>query len=404
MSKKFFLISQVFYPDEVSTAGLFTSLCSVMAKDNLEIEVWCAQPSYSAQKRQPKQILYNGIRILYLPSTNFHKDNIAGRILNIITFSTSAFIKLLFSNGKCSVFTHTTPPSLGIFVSLACAVRKRKFVYILLDILPYGLIRLGKVSSRNLAIRFWHRLFIYTLKHSNKIIVLGRDMKAWLGDIYPESLDKVEYIPHWQDDKLIFPVDFLSNEYIIQYKLKDKFVIQYSGNMGIWNDMETLGKAALEKTGNVAFMFVGGGVRKNELMRVVSERNLNDILFLPFQPFEKLGSLLSACHVALVSLREGLEGMAVPCKIYGILAAGVPVIAVVPESSEIAMIVREENCGMVVKPGDPASLNNAIEFMKNNESARLEMGRNGGKAFKNKYAVSIIAGRYKLLINSLAEF
>jgi glycosyltransferase involved in cell wall biosynthesis len=307
----------------------------------------------------------------------------------------------VFSSDKDTVFTHTTPPPVGIIVSFICAIRRRNFVYILLDIFPEGLIRLGKVSRKNLLIRFWSYMFITSLKKSKRIIVIGRDMQIWLGKIYPESLKKVEYIPHWQDDNLIFPYGFFENEYIIKYKLENKFVIQYSGNMGLWNDMETLGKAVQRNTKDVVFMFVGGGLRMDELLRSFSITDQKNALFLPFQPIEKLGSILTACHAGLVTLRDGLEGMAVPSKIYGILAAGVPVIAMVPENSEIALIVREESCGYVLNPYDLDGLLKAILELKSDEKLRTAMGENGRKAFEQKYSTKIIADRYKSLIQSL---
>jgi glycosyltransferase involved in cell wall biosynthesis len=401
MSKKFFLISQVFYPDEVSTAGLFTNLCSVIAEDNYEVVVWSAQPSYSKHRHQPRKLVHKRIKIHYLGSTSFDKDKIIGRLTNIISFSISVSLKLLFSRDKSPVFTHTTPPPLGIIVSFICFIKRRSFVYILLDIFPEGLIRLGKVSGANLFIRFWHFMFISSLKKSKKIIVLGRDMMNWLWKVNPKDMSKVEYIPHWQNDNLIFPAGFDDNEFVTKYNLHDKFVLQYSGNMGLWNDMEPFGKAVNMNIKDILYMFVGGGLRKNELLRSFSLSEQKNVLFLPFQPAEKLGSILTACHAGLVSLRNGLEGMAVPCKIYGILAAGVPVIAMVPENSEIAFIVREENCGYVIHPNDLNGLIKAIIELKSNQKLRALMGNNGRRAFEQKYSTKIIADKYKVLIQSL---
>jgi glycosyltransferase involved in cell wall biosynthesis len=93
--------------------------------------------------------------------------------------------------------------------------------------------------------------------------------------------------------------------------------------------------------------------------------------------------------------------MAVPCKIYGILASGIPVIAIVPETSEIASIVNEENCGLIVRPGDEAGLINAIEFLKTHDKLRIEMGLNGRKAFEQKYSTVKVAERYKSIIYQL---
>lgn len=139
-------------------------------------------------------------------------------------------------------------------------------------------------------------------------------------------------------------------------------------------------------------------MRKNELHSTFSADNQKNVLILPFQPIEKLSNVLTGCHVGLVSLREGLEGMAVPSKIYGIMAAGVPVIAMVPQQSEIAYIIREENCGFIVDPGDVDGLIDAVMELKSDEQLRQKMGINGRKAFEQKYTTKVIAGKYKLLI------
>ena len=402
MSKKFLLISQVFYPDQVSTANLFADMCSVLAGDNIDVEVWSAQPSYTENRRQPSEMKYNGFVIRYLPSTNFRKNSIFGRILNILTFTLSAGFRLLFSADKTPVWTHTTPPFTGIFISFICSAKKRKLVYILLDIFPEGLLRVGKVSATNPFIKLWHNLFIKALKRSEKIIVIGRDIKSWVENVCPECNGRIEYIPHWQDDRLIFPIDFETNEFVLKNDLKNKFIVQYSGNMGLWNEVRTMGKAVRQNLEDVVFMFVGGGLRKKELFEEFVTENQPNVIALPFQPNEEFKTTLNAAKVHLVTLGKGLEGMAVPCKIYGILASGIPVIAMVPASSEVAYVVKEENCGIVLNPGDLAGLIETILLFKSNENLRKQMGMNGRLAFEKKYTTRIIADEYKALLNELS--
>ena len=104
MARRFFLISQVFYPDEVSTAGLFTDLCVELAQRKYDVDVWCAQPAYSVRERQKKKkITYKGVKIRYLPSTNFSKNSLPGRAINTLTFTLSVFLNLLFSKDKTPV-------------------------------------------------------------------------------------------------------------------------------------------------------------------------------------------------------------------------------------------------------------------------------------------------------------
>jgi colanic acid biosynthesis glycosyl transferase WcaI len=403
MSEKILLITQVFYPDEVSTANLFTNLCSILVEEHVDVEVWCSQPSYTVLKKQPKSIILNGIKIFFLPSTNYKKTNLLGRLTNYFSFTISVVIKLIFSREKTPVFTHTTPPTLGIIISFICSFKKRKFIYVLLDIFPEGLVRLGNMSKNNVFVRFWQYLFIISLKKSEKIIVIGRDMKKWTEDIYPQADNKTEYIPLWQDEKLIFPQDYGRNTFVIENKLTDKFVIQYSGNMGLWNEMSTMGKAVRENLKDVVFLFVGGGMRKKELLEAISDENMKNVMILPFQPNDSFNTILSACHVGLVTMRDNLEGMAVPSKIYGIMAAGKPIIALVPLNSEIAYIVTEENCGFVVKPGDIVEFIRVICLLKKDENLRIRMGQNSRLAFEEKYSTRKIAGRYKLLIEKLNE-
>ena len=403
MSVKFFLISQVFYPDEVSTANLFTNLSSYLAKEGVDIEVWAAQPSYTCSVKQPRNIIYEGINIKYLFSTRFHKSNFLGRIINILSFMTSASIKLLFTSDKSPVFTHTTPPSLGIIISIICAIKRRKFIYILLDIYPEGLIRLGKLKANNWLVRYWKRANINALKRSYKVIVLGRDMSKYIQEIYPGSGNKIEYIPHWQDDRLIHPSDMETNTFFRDLDLEGYFVVQYSGNMGLWNDMESIGKAVGISKENVFFVFIGDGIRKKELQDIITSTLRLNTIFLPFQPMENLCEVLTGCHIALVSLRRGMEGMAVPSKIYGILAAGTPVIALVPENSEIAYLVEEENCGIVVQPDDYEGLNDAIIKLQEDNNLRIKLGINGRKAFEKKYTTKVISEKYIKLLNELYQ-
>lgn len=401
MSQKFLLISQVFYPDQVSTANLFTNLCSVLAEDNIQVEVWAAHPSYTESERQPKTLVYKGITIRFLPSTNFSKRSLPGRLINELTFTISVSLNLLFSKEKTPVWTHTTPPFLGIIISRICYVKKRKFVYILLDVFPEGLIRLGKVSARNILIRFWQWLFVNTLRKSEKVIVIGRDIREWIVQRCIECKDKTEYIPLWQDDRLIFPLKFETSKFVKEQSLSEKFIVQYSGNIGLWNEVGTIGKAVKQNIENVEFIVIGGGIRKKELLDEFSDEDQKNIKIFPFQPNEIFNDIISASHVHLVTLKEELAGIAVPSKIYGILAAGRPVIAMVPDYSEIAYIVKEENCGFVINPANLTGLINAIQLLRSDENLTRKFGENSRKAFEKKYTTRIIAERYKTVLNQL---
>ena len=270
-----------------------------------------------------------------------------------------------------------------------------------MDAMPDSLIRAGKLSTRSIFVKAWLRLHLSALKKCHKIVVIGRDMKSWLKGIFPSGADKIFYIPLWQDDELIMPVGFKENPFIIGNKLSEYFVVQYSGNIGLWNEVGTLGKAVKQNIDNVEFIVIGGGIRKKELLDEFSVEDQKNIKIFPFQPNEIFNDIISASHVHLVTLKEELAGIAVPSKIYGILAAGRPVIAMVPEYSEIAYIVKEENCGFVINPADLTGLINAIQSLRSDENLTRKFGENSRKAFEKKYTTRIIAERYKTVLNQL---
>lgn len=72
---KCFFVSQVFYPDEAATPSLFTDLMVKIAENTqIDMEVWCAQPSYTTKKRQKGRVEYKNISICYVPVANFSND------------------------------------------------------------------------------------------------------------------------------------------------------------------------------------------------------------------------------------------------------------------------------------------------------------------------------------------
>jgi glycosyltransferase involved in cell wall biosynthesis len=237
----------------------------------------------------------------------------------------------------------------------------------------------------------------YTFTQAKQVIIIGRDMKKWFEVNYSQVLNKINYIPIWQDGNIIKPLDLNKNSFIRVNNLSSKFIVQYSGNMGLWNDMVTFGKAINQiNDQDIQFTFIGDGIRKNELVKSLNQ-NAN-IQFFPFQPKSKLNVTLSACHIALVSLNRGLEGIAVPSKIMGILAAGIATIALVPKDSEIALIINDGKCGIVIDPGDVKGLIHSIKLLKENDSLRIEMGQNARNVFLEKFDIKVIANQYIQLI------
>jgi len=153
----------------------------------------------------------------------------------------------------------------------------------------------------------------------------------------------------------------------------------------------------------IVFVFIGEGIKKRYIEEKVREKGLNNILFFPYQPREMLPYSLGLADVSLVTLEKGFEGMVVPSKIYGILASGRPVIAVVGRESEIVEIIREGNCGKMVKIGNyQALVDSIINYCKDRKKCRAD-GLNGRRYFEEKFDRKIATRKYISIIKDVLK-
>jgi glycosyltransferase involved in cell wall biosynthesis len=215
-------------------------------------------------------------------------------------------------------------------------------------------------------------------------------------------------IPNWADGRHLRPVSRDNNEFLQQHGLQDRFVVMYSGNHGVVHEFETI-FALIRETSSIprlCFCFVGEGAWKPRLVETAQAEGWQHVLCLPWirrnQRMALLQSSLWAADVHLVSLRTEMEGLSIPSKIYGILAAGRPVIFIGPSGSEAASIVREAECGYCVEPGDT---HGAVRALLAGYHDRLILEKQGASARRYFYAQcdrSIATERFRQALQRVA--
>jgi glycosyltransferase involved in cell wall biosynthesis len=158
--------------------------------------------------------------------------------------------------------------------------------------------------------------------------------------------------------------------------LADKFVVGYSGNLGRAHEYDTIlgAAAALRSDARFAFLFIGGGANMDSLESKTELRGLTNFHFLPYQPRGELEDSLAAADLHLATLIPSLEGLIVPSKFYGILAAGRPVLFVGDPDGELSRVIRATHCGLVISPGDSTALVEAIKDLESDSDRRAAMG------------------------------
>jgi colanic acid biosynthesis glycosyl transferase WcaI len=268
------------------------------------------------------------------------------------------------------IVAETDPPLLG---ALAAMLKRRwecRLVYNVRDLYPDIAEVTGGVRSPFL-LDLLRRGNDYAYERADLIVTLGHDMARRIVDkgVPP---DKVVVVPDWVDCGRIRPLD--GNPF--RRSFGDKFVVMYSGNIGLSQQLEAVLEAAdrLRDDERILFAMIGEGARKNWLQEQAGAMGLTNVIFLPFQPLEKLGESLSAADLHLIPLAPGAAGCLVPSKIYGILAAGRPFIAMMEDDAEVAHIARDDKVGFVVRPGNVDALICAIRQAVDSPEHLKQMG------------------------------
>ena len=402
--KKLTLISQYFYPEMISTGHLLTELLQQLVTKGMRVSVICAQPTYYSTEKVDSHITFKGISITRTPNAQYDKNSIKGKLLNSISFFISAVLMACAQKQGGVILVVTNPPFLGLLGPIIKSLKKRPFLLIVHDLYPDILMKMGYLRPHSLTVQLWHALNQWIFRKAHFIVTLGRDMQKALQDKLPNTeRPKVKFIPNWADPFVVRPVDTDENFFLKELGFGKKFIVQYSGNMGLTHDMETIIKAAwhLIRDESIQFLLIGGGGKLKKIKDMARYYKLQNVTFLPYQPRENLKYSLSAAHVSLIALESSVTGLSVPSKLYGIMASGRPIVAIVPENSEVALTLREFKCGLITTPKDDLALAETISWLKVNESARETMGNQAYKAFLENFTVQNCADKYSELLKKM---
>lgn len=401
--KSLTLFCQVFHPDEQSTAQLFGDWAAGLAERGWDIRVVCGFPPKDGGENIPSRETWRGVEIRRVGMRLDFKRSLAHRAAHYAAYLAGVSRELIQEPSRLALVV-TNPPFLPPFAAFIRKIRGGCYAVEVQDLYPDGLVQIGNMADGFIA-GSWRRLNRFAFRGADFIIVLGRDMRERLLSKYELSPEHVVVIPHWSPVEVEEPAAFGVSELARQHCLEKSFVVQYSGNMGLWHDIGQIVRAAalLRSETRIHFLMIGGGFRRAEAESISRREGLTNMTWLPFLPKGSLTDSLSACHVALISQRAGLEGIAVPCKLYGILAAGRCVVGAIPENSETARVLQEEKCGLGVAPGDENALADAISHLSQNPHIVETMGHNARAAYQRLYTLDNALNRFEKLTSRHAE-
>lgn len=374
MRKKLLMYVHYYYPDVASTAQIYTDLCRGL-KAEFDITVVCTVPSYtgSVDKKYRNKRFYteqiDGIKVIRVRVPEFDKSNKLSRIKNIVAYFVNSVLATLRIGRQDIVFATSQPPILGGMLGVwGKLCTKGRLIYNIQDFNPEQTMAVGYMGHG-----FIHKIMMFCDKHSCKkaglVITVGRDMQQTLINRFKnKNVPDNVVINNWIDEKEVYPLD-KSHERIIEFKKKygidNKFIIMYSGNVGLYYDLNNLIKifAKYREDNNIAFVFVGDGAVKESLMQYVKSNNIKNIVFIPYQNKDDLIYSLNSADVHLVTNAKGIKGISVPSKIYGVMSANIPVIGILEEDSEAWQIIKDSDCGVLANTGNYSEIENVLDMV-----------------------------------------
>ena len=383
------ILNQFFYPDHSATSQLMTDLAESLVERGFEVTAVAGRGRYSGGGGLPAHGEYKGGRIERAWSTGFGKGSAVGRLADYLTFYLGAAWKLLTLKHHDVVMVLTTPPLISLPALAVCRLRRMRLVALVQDVYPDVAVRLGALSERGLATRLLDALNRLVLRSADRIIVLGECMRERISEKAGAGAeDRIDVIHNWADGEKIAPLARgEENPFREEQGLGGRFVVLFSGNFGRVNEFATVLDAArrLRAREDVLFLFVGDGARAAEIDDFIRRESLANVRVLPYQPREALRYSLAAGDAHLVTLAEGLAGLSVPSKTYGILAAGRPILFVGDPKSDVARLVAEHGCGEVVPAGAGSRLAEIIEAWAEDRTKPATMGERARSLFASRF-------------------
>lgn len=380
------------YPPEVrSAAQLMKDLAEGLATEGHRVSVVTSMPAYNLAERASavkleKDFTENGVRILRtitLPHhrVHFFMRGIAQLVLPFLFFYTA---KKNLREKIDVVILHSPPLPLALAAAKIKKVYGARFILNVHDIFPQNAVDLGIMTQWPL-IRFFEWMEYKAYRDADLLVVPSESHKRYLNEKRSVSSSKVAVVPHWIN---IRPFELAKNtgRFRKQYRLDGKFIFLFAGVLGPSQGLELILNLADWVRGktDIVFLFVGDGSEKERLRELAKQKNLTNVRFESFISSEEYPDLLAEADVGLIVLTEKNTTPAVPAKLIGYMAAGLPVAAFLHNESDGHLIVKEARCGYSALSGNAQEALSVIERLYGEKEQLKELGKNA-RAYVRKY-------------------
>lgn len=405
------LVTLIFPPDGVSTAGIMGDLAVALRAAGHTVTVVTTTPHFNrdehAEVRQPLRrhwgplVWYSdfgGVPVYHVAMPRKGRS-VVKRLAAWCSFhAVSTLVGALLAREVDAILAPSPPLTIGLSSWLLGVFHGAPFLYNVQEVYPDIAVKLEKLRNP-LAIRLLSHLERFIYAKAAAVVVISPSIRENLLEKGVPS-EKTYLIPNWVDisDLRPWPKD---NDFSKSHRLGDKFVVSYAGNMGVTQRLDTILEAAalLRHRPDLRVLLVGGGTEGIPLRARASEMGLTNVIILPHQSYDLVPQIYGTSDVSVVPQAPGVEDCAIPSKVYRIMACARPVIASTHPGSDLGRLVTEAQCGRIVMSGSAQGLATAIAQAMDDPAEWAEMGRRGREHVIRHYAREIVTERYRKLID-----
>jgi colanic acid biosynthesis glycosyl transferase WcaI len=377
------LLLNLYYPPDTSaTAKMAQEVVTALAAEH-ELTVLCGRPSYDPTERRRWRIWQTeqtrNAKIVRMGSTDYPRFVMRRRVLNYLTYVALA-VPFALAVPCDMVLAMTDPPFEGIVGAFVALLKGKPYLYNIRDMYPDMAVG-GALVAPGMLARIWEKLHRWALRRATRIVVLGDDMRA---RIVAKGVNaaRVAVVRDGAERRATGLIETSSTslietsidpEVVGAIRGDFRFVLLHAGNLGFYGAWETLIRAAaMLSDDGIGLVFVGEGAQRSQLQAAAA--SLRNVRFLPFFPTSKIPSVLEAADAHVITIKRGLEGVVVPSKMYGILAAGKPILAVAPKETDAAAMSVQIGCGIYADPDKVEEVAAAMKTLSKDTSRVKAMG------------------------------
>jgi len=356
-------INRVYPPDPGATGQLLAELAPALVRSGWEVTVLTGSTTRGCVPGEVAQ----GVRVEREAAFPFKGASHWRRGLSYLALYPALLLRALLLPRADVIIVMTDPPLLVVLGALLAWLTRARLVHWSQDLYPEVAEELGVLKKRGLVAGTLRRLSTAALRRCHTVVAIGHCMRARLEE---RGLDPARLcvIPNWSAHGLEQGGPERAEDFLREQGLRGRFVVMYSGNFGLAHSFEAVLDAAERLQSaqpSIVFVLIGHGPRRAWVEQQARDRRLNNLHFLPHQAQRRLREVLAAADVHLASMRPELCGLVVPSKVYGILAAGRPCVFLGPRQCEVARLIEDYGCGVVLAADDGAGLADRLRTWAN---------------------------------------